>query len=399
MNTELAIIKQENILQIVSAVPQAYASNTTSHDKCIEAGQHLLSLIEQNGGKLTDEFDQQAAVYIEKARKTVKKMNEFRAPVTKLFDEVRTAFTRIENNIDPTKPNTIPAKLQQLRNSYAAQKRAEEEARQRQEAARQMAERERQQYMLDVEVDLKKQFQCMLNQRLDQQRQTDSSITLDNYDTALNHIKNTPTQLEEEWLANLRTNIVLPQALNTTEAQNIERSILQKLYPQFKEEYTNITSELQTYILDRLPSKRANLERIAKANQEEAARLEAEMKQKEQQEAARLEAERKQRMETECRQAEIKKQATEVGNLFAEQAAIEEYQPKTKITKKIHLLNPEGVLSIISMWWSKEGCTLTTDELHKIFKKQITLCEKLANKEGEYIKDESVEYINEVKAK
>ena len=177
MNTELAIIKQENILQIVSAAPQAYASNTTSHDKCIEAGQHLLSLIEQNGGKLTDELDQQAAVYIEKARKTVKKMNEVRAPVTKLFDEVRTAFTRIENNIDPTKPNTIPAKLQQLRNSYAAQKRAEEEARQRQEAARQMAERERQQYMLDVEVDLKKQFQCMLNQHLDQLRQTHTNPT------------------------------------------------------------------------------------------------------------------------------------------------------------------------------------------------------------------------------
>ena len=34
-----------------------------------------------------------------------------------------------------------------------------------------------------------------------------------------------------------------------------------------------------------------------------------------------------------------------------------------------------------------------------MFKKQITFCEKLANKEDIFVNDESVEYVDEVKAK
>ena len=75
------------------------------------------------------------------------------------------------------------------------------------------------------------------------------------------------------------------------------------------------------------------------------------------------------------------------------------YAPKTKATKKITLLAPDGILPVISMWWSKEGCTLTTDELAKIFKKQVAFCEKIANKDGELIHDRNVQYSEEIKAK
>lgn len=47
----------------------------------------------------------------------------------------------------------------------------------------------------------------------------------------------------------------------------------------------------------------------------------------------------------------------------------------------------------------KEGCTLTTDELAKIFKKQVAFCEKIANKDGELIHDRNVQYSEEIKAK
>ena len=50
---------------------------------------------------MTDEIDKEAALFIEKARKTVRKMNEKRSPVTKLFDDIRREFTVIENAIDP----------------------------------------------------------------------------------------------------------------------------------------------------------------------------------------------------------------------------------------------------------------------------------------------------------
>ena len=100
MSSELAIIKQENIQTIVSAAPQSYNDNKLSCERCISAGQSILNTITTNGG-MTDELDKEAALFIEKARKTVKKMNEKRSPVTKLFDDIRREFTVIENAIDP----------------------------------------------------------------------------------------------------------------------------------------------------------------------------------------------------------------------------------------------------------------------------------------------------------
>ena len=69
MSSELAIIKQENIQTIVSAAPQSYNDNKLSCERCISAGQSILNTITTNGG-MTDELDKEAALFIEKARKT-----------------------------------------------------------------------------------------------------------------------------------------------------------------------------------------------------------------------------------------------------------------------------------------------------------------------------------------
>lgn len=53
------------------------------------------------------------------------------------------------------------------------------------------------------------------------------------------------------------------------------------------------------------------------------------------------------------------------------------------------------------MWWAKEGKNLSIDELTKTFRKQITLCERLANDRNnpEFITAASIVYQDEVKAK
>ena len=379
MSSELAIIKQENIQTIVSAAPQSYNDNKLSCERCISAGQSILNTITANGG-MTDEIDKEAALFIEKARKTVRKMNEKRSPVTKLFDDIRREFTVIENAIDPTKVDTIPYKLQQYRNQYAAKKRAEEEKRRQEEYKRQQAEQARIKLRQDIEGDFKAQFQTYLNQSINWLTTKDNSVTLENYNTVYSEVKNFSVSLPADWLHNLHTLIRIPANISVDELRQFETDTKERLGKQFTEQYTAEIQDNKDFILDRLPSKKANLERMAQADAAEAARVKAEM-------------------EEHQHNAEMARQQAEMNGLFSEQASMQNYQPKVKVTQKIELLNPEGIMPILSMWWSKEGCTLSVEELSKLFKKQITFCEKLANKDSVYIENESVQYIDDVKAK
>lgn len=398
MSQELVIVRQENIQTIVSATPQSYQDNKLSREKCIEAGQAILEAIQAQGG-MTDELDQQAAQYIEKARKTVKKMNERRSPVTKLFDDIRKEFTVMENAIDPTKADTIPYKLQQFRNQYAAKKRAEEEERRRREYERQQAETARAKLALDIEEDLMKQFQQIVNSACNELMAINDAVTLKNYDESYSRIYNFQTALPSGMMDDMKTTVRIPVGIGVQEVSQVEQEIKQRLSARFSEQYGFEVDTNKQYILDRLPSKKANLERIAQASADEAARIKAEMEERQRKEAEQQEAERRRKEEEGNQKAEMARQQAEMESLFGQQAVVSSgYQPKVKVAKKINLLNPEGIMPILSMWWSKEGCQLSVEELSKMFKKQITFCEKLA-KDGTYISDESVEYVEDVKAK
>ena len=394
---EVAIIKQENIQTIISVAPQSYRDNKLSREKCEAAGQEILDVIMQSG--MTDELDQRAALYIEKARKTVKKMNERRSPVTKLFDEIRKEFTAMESAIDPAKSNTIPYILQQHRNQFAAKKRIEEEERRRKEYERQQLEAARIKMRQDVELDLQQQFQRLVTEKCNILVAIDNAITLDNYEDATKKIEAISATLPADFIDNLHAVVWIPPTITQDELRSVETETKQRLSKQFIEQYAYEIGTTKQNILDRLPSKKTNLERIAQANAEEAARIKAEMEQRQQAEAAEQEAARKRKEEEEKQKAEMARKQAEMTNLFGQQSLSQQtYQPKVKVAQKINLLNPEGIMSILSMWWSKEGCHLSVEELTKMFKKQITFCEKLA-KEGTYIEDESVEYVEDIKAR
>lgn len=398
---EIVLLKQESLSQIVQSAPKSYADNRQSHDNCVRAAQKLLDAI-HDAGEMNDDLDAQVATFIEKAKRTLKVMNERRSPVTKLFDEVRSAFTSYENDIDVNKRGTLIYTLQQLRNQYAAKKHKEEEERLAKERERQQREERVRKLRQDIEDNLKAQYNRLVKDVIDELKQLDSNITLDNLPDYSVKIKNFSTELPEEWFKYLRINdnICIPTYLDQSYIDNVESEVKESLGKQFKDEYAFEIGETKAYICDRLASKKANLEAIAKANAEEAERMKAKMQEREKAEAERLENERKQREEAERKKAEEEKQKDNLFSLFDNNAALAASKaPKAKITKKINLLNPEGIMPVIALWWSNEGCNMDIEALIKMFKKQIAFCEKLANKEGTFIKNESVEYIDEVKAK
>lgn len=183
-------------------------------------------------------------------------MNEKRSPVTKLFDDIRREFTVIENAIDPTKVDTIPYKLQQYRNQYAAKKRAEEEKRRQEEYKRQQAEQARIKLRQDIEGDFKAQFQTYLNQSINWLTTKDNSVTLENYNTVYSEVKNFSVSLPADWLHNLHTLIRIPANISVDELRQFETDTKERLGKQFTEQYTAEIQDNKDFILDRLPSRK-----------------------------------------------------------------------------------------------------------------------------------------------
>ena len=399
-NTAITIFEPQNVSTIAQAAPQAYNENTVSHDRCIQCGQELLDRANKEG--MTDALDQEIATFIDRAKKTLKKMNGKRSAVTQLFDSIRSAYTTLENEVDPAKKGTIPAQLQDMRNKYAAKKREEYEAQQRERLAEQQKQAARDKYSTDVENDLLRQYNAYVATACNRLIELDKSLNLENYAIVYDGVKNTREQLPEEWFNNLKPEVLLPSMLSADEVREITAKVKNGLRQRFTEQYAFEVSSTRDDILDRMPSKRKELERIAQANAEEDERIKKQMEEREREEAARREQERKDREEKEKAQAELAAKKQEMEGLFgAAQAQMPTYQPKTQVRKRINVLNVEGFLEIVGFWWSQCGCTLTLEELEKIFSKQLTFCSKMANdKENPiFIQSEHIEYIDDVKAK
>ena len=396
----IPILQKENLEIIIQSGPQAYADNSLSHTRCIDAGKALLEQVRLQGG-MTDELDQQIATYIEKARNTVRKMNEKRSPVTKLFDEVRSVFTSLENDVDPSKKDTVPAQLQALRNQYAAQKRAEEEARRQAEMARIRKEQNIAKFRAFVEEDYREQFNRLLNASINHLTEINTTITLDNFDSRADAIRQYVCTIPDNYQFN-NSAIRRPLDVDSSELDSIQESILQSLMPSFREQFKFELESTRDTFIEMLPSKRAMLEQAAKATEEEALRLKQQMAERDAEEARKREAERKAAQDAQQLQQEAERQAEEMGNLFsAQQAGMTQYQPKVAVKRRIVPLNAEAFPIIIMNWWSGEGHTLSVEELSKIFKKQLSFCERAANEKQNpvLINSEHISYEEEVKAK
>ncbi len=391
---DVIVARRENLATIIQAGPDTYSANLQSSRRCTDAGQALLDEIAARG--MSDELDQRIALHIEKTRKTLKVMNERRAPITKLFDQVRAEFTTLENSINPAQDGTTAARLQQLRNAFAAQKREEAERRRQAELAAQELQRAKDTYRATVEEDYRRAFNARVTAAVGELTTLNASVTLDNYQAVTDTLTGYSTTLPADWCPPSR--VRLPFNLSPDEAAAIRTDTLACLRPTLARQYEFEIGEYRRELLDKLPSKKAELERMATADAAEAARLRAQLAQREAEEAARKEQQRRQAEDADARKAQLDKANAEIAGLFDQAHTDQAYTPKAKVTKKIHIDSPAGYLALLTLWWQREGCNLSVDELAKTFKKQVTYCEKLANKENILVESAAVRYIDEVKA-
>lgn len=395
----LPILKPDDVAIITSSMPQALADNRQSHDRCIAACNALLDAIKAQG--MTPELDSQAAAIIDRARRTVKKMGERRSPATKVFDEIRKLFTTLENGIDPTKSGNVVWQLQQARNEYARRLHEAEQQRIFAEQQRQRIEQATSRLTGDINDYICAEFNSYVESAISLIENLEQSATIETYSKNFDAIAAIKPTLDPRWGNTLKAFPLQPYHAPMTDAdvQRITRETLANLMPRFAKQFEEEVGSTLDATLRRMPSRLAELKRIAAADAEEAARIKADMEAKAKAEQQRAESERRQREEQARQEAELQQRQQSMANLFDSAATAQPQAPKAKVTKKIHITNPKGILPIISMWFLHVGCTLTVEELEKMFSKQIRFCEQLAGKEGITVKDDNVTYSDEVKAK
>lgn len=389
-----AIIKRDSIAMVTDTLPESHKANAGSADRCNRAINDLIRDIEAHG--MTEDLDRKAALYIARTNVTVKQMTERRAPYTKLFDQIRSEFTKLENAIDPHKPGTPANRLQQLRDKYARQLHEQRERARKAEEERLAMQAARAKYRAEAEAAIAASFDSLVNQDLDSMSELVAKLTPESYQAVHDTLSSLPDTLPQDWTPTC--SIQRPYNISEQEAADIRTEVINTLTPRFTEQYRAEISDYRAQLLDMLPSKLAELQRAAQASAEEAEKIKADMQRREAEEQQRKQREREAKAEEQRRKAELDKANAETLDLFAK--ATTPAPATAKVTKKIQITEPQAYLSILTTWWQREGANLPVEELAKIFKKQLTYCEKLANKENFLIEGvEGLTYTDEIKAK
>lgn len=384
----ITILTSENMAAIISEAPTVLQSNKNSSSRCMEFGAGLYEKVCEEG--MNDELDSEVANYIERSRKTVKAMNERRSAVTKLFDTIRSEFTTLENKIDPAKGGSIAYSLQALRNQYAKRKHEEEERKRREKLMELERAAARNRLENDIETYMREGVTTEIREACSLMEEKYNGVNHDNCVEVEEYINSQPEKLSDNIVSSLIEK--KPENITSEEYTNICEIVLSRIWDSLSELYESEIRKAKKYFVTLIPDK---LKFLSSKDNVNAEQEEIERRQREQREAElkKLEEEQKEIL----KKNEAKK---EMDALFSQsQASVSIDGAKVKVSKKIVLSNSKGILPIISMWWSKEGCNLSVDELTKMFKKQITFCERLANKSDELIMDDSVSYVDNVTAK
>lgn len=398
------LVKVEEFNNIMRSAPAVLQRNQTSVSACNQAGQALLDTIEAAGGINTDELDTAVAEYLAKTKITVDNMNKRRKALTQLLSNVSKSFTTLEAAIDVKSSVTIPYRLQQARNKYAAKK-LEEQRRREEEARRaQMVENEKAQYRSDISLLLERTYGDYVSRHISYLNGVMNRATLSTYDESVRLIKEASTDFSWSDFVKGVNDTFTTCHITAETRKSIKNEVASQKKVEFARRYAFEMDELRQSLIDRLPSLRKQLEEqeaLRRTNEAEAKRMEEERQRKAREEAARLEEARKRQEEEARAKAEADKAAAEVQAAFDFGAAnaVSPATQKVKVKKKIKITNPQGFLQVYQMWFTREGINMSMEDLEKVHKKMITFCEKIANKDGETIQSGFVKYVDDVTAR
>ena len=391
------VIDTAALTTIIDQAPAILMENMSSHDKAIAAGEKYLAIIEQGG--MNDQLDQVLAGYLDKIRITHKTMNERRKPFTQIVSEVAKRFTSLEGDLDPAGKSNIFFKIQARRNEYASSKIADQQKREAE--AREKLEKEKERISIEsfAENTLRQAVASYTATFKAKMNNIFESLTLQNVDHGAEQFAGI-----EQVNPSLLPLPGIPRYNYTSldEAVDIVTKIRmnQELIAELKEDYKKEVVALRKELIDKLPSKKAELQAIALAGKEEAARLQLEAENRKKEAESKLNQETEARAKQAAEDALAKEQAAQLDAAVNVQAELFQEAPKVKEGCEIVVNNIMAWQLIFTFWFEREGKTLPVEKIEKKTMLQMkSFCESFYIKTGEEIKSQLLEYKIIYKAK
>lgn len=430
-DNQIAIIEKSS--EVLKTGGSILIKNRERSAKAIEVGRSILKAIQEQG--MTPALDERANNYLANVTKAIKEMKEGRAEVTQIMDALKKMFTEVENEMDCKKEGTVSSQIQKARDQYARDC-AEAEKRKREEAEKVAAkQKEAIEIKNDFQIQLYNHFNTyVLNQKTKFTAKF-NSLVLDGFADEAAAIRQYVPKYSEAHFASFAPFAPSWFLHTNDEIKAFTEEIKQGKFEEFSELYSTEMLSLKQDIVDKLPSKRAELleqkriadeaeaarvkaqkeeaERqaaMAKANAAQKAKLEeesriareaeakrqAELKlqqeaaakaqqEREQAEAARLQAEAAEAKHKAEQEAEIKKQGDLTMNLFEQEAAMSDTAPTPEARQgyDIEVTHQAGYVQIFQFWFENQGKNETIDKLEKTSLGQMkSFVEKHAHKQG-----------------
>lgn len=379
-----------NLPVILNSAPEILMQNQTSKSKATEAYLTIENLITDNG--MSDFYDSELAKFVEKGKKTITSMNDRRKPITQMIDLIKKEFTSLESDLKSTVD-----KAQSQRNAYATEKMKIKQEEDRQAALRLAKEKEIIEYRKSCEIAVSSYFTECASKIKSQFLNDFNSLTLENIDKA--GFESTSSNFDTYFYKGINLTFPDNSLLDKDALDSIRSEFIDADYSAQKAQFkAEIQSQLRE-LVDKIPSKKAELQTLALADAAETERLLKEKEAREKDEADRIakEAENK-RKEAET-SASVKAAGEQAAVLVDAQVGLFE-APKVVESYEIKLINIAGYLMLIQFWFEKEGKSLPQDKFEKFtFARAKAFCENYAKKNDEFIKNPTIIYEPKYKAK
>lgn len=391
------ILKVDAFVSVIETAPAILTANQASVKNALEFGEKLLATITEQG--MSDEMDTRCNAFLVKVKATCTAMNEKRKPITSLFDDVKKAFTSQEAQID--QKSDIYTKIQKFRNDYAAEKIRKQQEAERVAQRRLAIDKEKIAVKAVIETGISKHVSDYITKKQQELLSLFEGATLENFDEVSGQIKLFPVDYPHEHFITYQAPVNMIY-LTTDDVVLIIREISDDKYVQLSDEYRNTIFNLRQAFIDKLPSKKQELEAMAKANAEEAKRLQDEAEKRKKEDADRLAKEQAERDAKAAAAAETNKQVSTANSVFNAQMEVAQVAtPSAPVRSGFNIIvkNPIGYLAIVSFYFEKEGNKATVEGLEKkTLGAMKTFCESHAKSTGELINNPFLEYKEVFKA-